>query len=293
MNTSRPPSARRVAVVTGASRGAGKGIALALGAAGLTVYVTGRSQREGDAALPGTVQATAQAVTRAGGQGIAVVCDHADDTQVAALFERVQREQGRLDLLVNNACSIPDELTQPGPFWQKPLHMQGLLNVGMRSHYVASWHAARLMAAQRSGLIVHTSSYGSVCYMHGPAYGAGKAAVDKMAHDMAFDLRPHGVAVVSLWMGLLRTERTERALLDPDMARKYAASVAHMESPQFPGRVIAALLDDPALLARSGQVCIDAELGAELGVRDLDGRQPPSYRSALGAPPVYSRAIVK
>lgn len=293
MNTSRTPSARRVTVVTGASRGAGKGIALALGAAGLTVYVTGRSQREGDAALPGTVQATADAVTRAGGQGIAVICDHADDTQMAALFERVQREQGRLDLLVNNACSIPDELTQPGPFWQKPLHMQGLLNVGMRSHYVASWHAARLMAAQGSGLIVHTSSYGSVCYMHGPAYGAGKAAVDKMAHDMAIDLRPNGVAVVSLWMGLLRTERTERALLDPDMARKYAASVAHMESPQFPGRVIAALLDDPALLARSGQVCIDAELGLALGVRDIDGRQPPSYRSARGAPPVYSRAIVK
>lgn len=293
MNTSRTPSARRVTVVTGASRGAGKGIALALGAAGLTVYVTGRSQREGDAALPGTVQATAEAVTRAGGQGIAVICDHADDTQMAALFERVQREQGRLDLLVNNACSIPDELTQPGPFWQKPLHMQGLLNVGMRSHYVASWHAARLMAAQGSGLIVHTSSYGSVCYMHGPAYGAGKAAVDKMAHDMAIDLRPNGVAVVSLWMGLLRTERTERALLDPDMARKYAASVAHMESPQFPGRVIAALLDDPALLARSGQVCIDAELGLALGVRDIDGRQPPSYRSALGAPPIYSRAVVE
>ena len=293
MNKSRTPSARRVAVVTGASRGAGKGIALALGAAGLTVYVTGRSKREGDAALPGTVQATAEAVTRSGGQGVAAVCDHADDTQVAALFERVQREQGRLDLLVNNACSIPDELTQPGPFWQKPLHMQGLLNVGMRSHYVASWHAARLMAAQRSGLIVHTSSYGSVCYMHGPAYGAGKAAVDKMAHDMAIDLRPHGVAVVSLWMGLLRTERTERALQDPEMARKYAASVPHMESPQFPGRVIAALLNDPTLIARSGKVCIDAELALDLGVCDIDGRQPPSYRNALGAPPVYSRAIVE
>ena len=171
--------------------------------------------------------------------------------------------------------------------------MLDLLNVGMRSHYVASWHAARLMAAQGSGLIVHTSSYGSVCYMHGPAYGAGKAAVDKMAHDMAIDLRPQGVAVVSLWMGLLRTERTERALLDPEMARKYAASVAHMESPQFPGRVIAALLDDPARMTRSGQVCIDAELALELGVRDIDGRQPPSYRSALGAPPVYSRTIVE
>lgn len=283
----------RVAIVTGASRGAGKGIALALGAAGMTVYVTGRSQNEGDAGLPGTVQATAEAVTCAGGRGVAVFCDHADDAQVAALFARVASEQGRLDLLVNNACAIPDELTQSGPFWQKPLHMLDLLGVGMRSHYVASWHAARLMAAQRSGLIVHTSSYGSVCYMHGPAYGAGKAAVDKMAHDMAFDLRPQGVAVISLWMGLLRTERTERALQDPGMARKYAASVAHMESPQFPGLVIAALLQDPALLSRSGQVCIAAELALALGVQDINGHQPPSYRGKLGAPPVYSRAIVE
>lgn len=293
MNRATQPNTARVAVVTGASRGAGKGIALALGAAGLTVYVTGRSQREGDAALPGSVQTTADAVTQAGGRGVAVLCDHADDAQVAALFERVQLEQGRLDLLVNNACTIPDELTQSGPFWQKPLHMLDLLNVGMRSHYVASWHAARLMAAQGSGLIVHTSSYGSVCYMHGPAYGAGKAAVDKMAHDMAIDLRPHGVAVVSLWMGLLRTERTERALQDPEMARKYAASVPHMESPQFPGRVIAALLGDPALMKRSGKVWIDAELALKLSVSDIDGRQPPSYRNALGAPPVYSRAIVE
>ena len=287
------PETPRVAVVTGASRGAGKGIALALGEAGLTVYVTGRSQREGDAALPGTVQATADAVTQAGGRGIAVVCDHGADAQVAALFEQVQAEQGRLDLLVNNACTIPDELTQPGPFWHKPLHMLDLLNVGMRSHYVASWHAARLMAAQGSGLIVHTSSYGSVCYMHGPAYGAGKAAVDKMAHDMALDLRSHGVAVVSLWMGLLRTERTERALQDPEMARKYAASVPFMESPQFSGRVVAALLDDPKLLQRSGKVWIAAELALELAVTDIDGGQPPSYRSALGEPPLYSRAIVE
>lgn len=290
---SQRPLNGRVAVVTGASRGAGKGIAQALGEQGMTVYVTGRSQIEGDAELPGTVHATAQAVHDAGGKGLAVVCDHRDDAQVADLFERVAHEQGRLDLLVNNACSIPNELTHAGPFWQKPLGMLDLLDVGMRSHYVASWHAARLMAAQRSGLIVHTSSYGSVCYMHGPAYGAGKAAVDKMAHDMAIDLRPQGVAVISLWLGLLRTERTERALQDPEMARKYAASVAHMESPQFPGLVIAALLQDPALLSRSGQVCIAAELALALGVRDINGHQPPSYRAKLGAPPVYSRAIVE
>ena len=284
----------RVAVVTGASRGAGKGIALALGAAGMTVYVSGRSVTEGDAELPGTVGATAAAVTSAGGQGIAVACDHAEDAQVAALFARVAAEQqGRLDLLVNNACSLSLELTQPGPFWHKPLHLQQLLDVGLRSHYVAAWHAAPLMVARGCGLIVNTSSYGSVCYMHGPAYGAGKAGADKMAHDMAVDLRHHGVAAVSLWMGLLRTERTERALQDEGLGRKYAASVPHMESAQFPGRVIAALLAAPDLMERSGRVWIDAELGAELGVRDIDGRQPISFRAALGEPPSYSRAVVE
>jgi len=284
----------RVVVVTGASRGAGKGIAIALGATGATVYVTGRSLHEGDAMLPGTVGATAAAVTAAGGQGIALACDHRDDAQVAALFERVRAEQGgRLDVLVNNACLIPPELTQPGPFWRKPLHMQQLFDVGMRSHYVASWHAAPLMVAQGSGLIVHTSSYGSVCYMHGPAYGAGKAAVDKMAHDMAVDLRPHGVAVVSLWMGLLDTERTAWAMTDPETARKYAPLRDRMESPQFTGRVIDALARDPRRMERSGQVWIGAELAREYGVTDIDGRQPPSFRAALGEPPRYSTTIVE
>ena len=285
---------RRVVIVTGASRGAGKGIALALGAAGATVYVTGRSVQEGDAALPGTVGETAAAVSAAGGVGIAVVCDHRDDLQVAGLFERVRDEQsGRLDILVNNACLIPDELTRPGPFWTRPLHMQQLLDVGLRTHYVASWHAAKLMAAQRSGLIVHTSSYGSVCYMHDPAYGAGKAAVDKMAHDMAVDLRPYGVAVVSLWMGLLDTERTAWALTDPGLARKYAGLRDSMESPQFTGRVIDALARDPRVMERSGRVWIGAELAREYGVTDVDGRQPPSFRTMLGEPPRYSTTVVE
>lgn len=288
----KPRGAARVAMVTGATRGAGKGIAQALGAAGYTVVVTGRSLREGDAALPGTLQGTVDAVARDGGHAVAMPCDHADDAQVAALFERLDAELGRLDLLVNNACAIPDELVQSGPFWSKPLSMVRLLDVGLRSHYVTSWHAAPRLVRQGAGLIVHTSSYGSVCYMHGPAYGAGKAGVDKMAHDMAIDLAPHGVAVVSLWMGLLRTERSERALADPALARRYAASVPHMQSAQYPGRVIAALADDPLRMQRSGQVCIDAELGRELGVADLDGRQPVSFRKALGDPPRYSAAVV-
>ena len=294
MSTEQRGESSRVAVVTGASRGAGKGIALALGSRGWTVYVSGRSEREGSLSpLPGTIHATAQEVTARGGCGIAAACDHADDASVAALFERVRAESGRLDLLVNNACAIPDELVQPGGFWEKPLSMLRILDVGMRSHYVASWHAVPLMlAGKRGGLIVHTSSFGGHCYMHGPAYGAGKAAVDKMAHDMAVDLKPHDIAVVSLWMGLLRTERTSAALADPELARHYAHLLETMETPEFSGQVIHALWSDPQRMERTGSIWIGAELAREYGVREADGRQPPSHRPMLGDPTRFGEAVI-
>ncbi len=284
-----------VAVVTGASRGAGKGIALALGDIGATVYVTGRTQQEGDDPLPGTVYATAEAVSARGGVGIPVVCDHADDAQVEALFQRIEREQGRLDLLVNNVLHVSDSLVLPGPFWEKPLNLQELLNVGLRSSYVASYYAAPLLLKGRElselpGLIVNTSAAGGRCYMHGPAYGAGKAGVDKMAHDMAVDFAPHNVAVISLWMGLLSTERSQRVFAaHPEL---YAEAAAMAESPEFPGRVIAALLQDFAVMTKTGKVFYSAELALDYGVTDIDGRQPPSPRSMLGAPPEFNAAIV-
>ncbi|HET8765160.1 MAG TPA: SDR family NAD(P)-dependent oxidoreductase, partial [Rhodanobacter sp.] len=231
------------------------------------------------------------AIEARGGVGVPVVCDHADDAQVAALFARVRAEHGRLDILVNNVTAIPDALVAHGGFWEKPLAMQAMLDVGLRSSYVASWHAAPLLIANGAGLIVNTSSFGARCYMHGPAYGAGKAAVDKMAHDMAHELRPHGVAAVSLWMGLLRTERTLAVLGAGEVS--YAGLLERSESPEFPGRVIDALACDPNLMARSGQVLIGAELALELGVVDIDGKQPPSFRDALGAPTGFSRAVVE
>jgi NAD(P)-dependent dehydrogenase (short-subunit alcohol dehydrogenase family) len=280
----------RVVVVTGASRGAGKGIALALGATGATVYVTGRTRVEGDAPLPGTVQATADAVTAAGGRGIAVYCDHSDDGQTAQLFARIAAEQGRLDILVNNATFIPDALTDQGPFWEKPLELAAMLDVGLRSHYSASWYAAPLLLANGSGLVVNTSSFGGRIYMHGPAYGAGKAGADKMAHDMAVDFRPHGVAVVSLWMGLLATERTQRVFAaEPE---KYAAMRDATESPEFAGRIIDALARDPGRMARSGKVWIAAELARELGVDDKNGSQPLSPRALFGDPTTFGDAVV-
>ena len=281
----------RVVVVTGASRGAGRGIATELGHSGATVYVTGRTRKEGDAPLPGTVEATAQAVTNAGGTGIPVHCDHADDKQVEQLFARVRDEQGHLDILVNNATYLPEELTQPGPFWEKPLSMTNIWDVGMRSHYVATWHAAPLLLAAGSGLVVNTSSFGGRIYMHGPAYGAGKAAVDKMSHDMAYDFKPYHVAVLSIWMGLLLTERTREVFnAEPE---KYARLMDTVENPEFTGRIIDALARDPDYMSKSGKVWVGAELAQEYDLTDLDGRQPPSHRVFFGEPTTYGDAVVE
>jgi NAD(P)-dependent dehydrogenase (short-subunit alcohol dehydrogenase family) len=288
-------SSERVAVVTGSSRGVGKGIAIALGAAGATVYVTGRSHQGGeDHPLGGTVESTAEAVTKAGGRGIAVTCDHSNDEQVRQLFKRIEDEQGRLDILVNNATAVPRELAKPGPFWEKSLDLLRILDVGLRSHYVASYFAAPLMVRTGGGLIVFTSSYGGRVYMHGPAYGAGKAGIDKMAMDMAIDLREHDVAAVSLWLGFVRTERNEPLFQHPDaMKGPYGKFLANAESPEFIGQVIGALHRDPERMSRSGRVLIAAELAEALGVREADGRQPQSNRRDLGAPPEPSPVVIR
>jgi NAD(P)-dependent dehydrogenase (short-subunit alcohol dehydrogenase family) len=280
-----------VCMVTGASRGVGRGVAISLGAAGATVYVTGRTVKAGVAPLPGTVYETAELVTRAGGKGIAVVCDHKEDEQVRELFARVGREAGKLDVLVNCAIAIPEGLTDIQPFWRKSLAMTDLFDVGLRSTYVASYHAAPLLVKSGAGLLVNISSAGGRCYMHGPAYGAAKAATDKMSHDMAHDLRPENVAVVSLWPGLVKTERTLAVCnAEPE---KYREFLAMAETPEFQGQVIAALYSDPHRMERSGQVFYVAELALEYGVHDVGGVQPPSHRPFLGDTPVFSTAVVE
>jgi NAD(P)-dependent dehydrogenase (short-subunit alcohol dehydrogenase family) len=275
----------KVAVVTGASRGIGKGIALALGAEGATVYVTGRTVTPGAYALPGTVGETADAVSQRGGRGVAVQVDHADDDQTAALFDRVRLETGRLDILVNNAFALPDDLTEPGPFWEKPLSDWQMVDVGVRSNFVAARHAAQIMVPQGSGLIVATSGYVGATYTYGVVFGLCKAAVDRMARDMAIELLPHGVASVSLWQGLTFTERAERNLARrPEMKTLTVTNPAVGSSTEFPGRVIAALADDPDLMKRSGGTFITAELAQAYGITDIDGRTIPSLRAERGAP---------
>lgn len=282
---------RKVAIVTGASRGAGRGIAAALGAEGWRVYVTGRTLVEGAAPLPGTIGAAAEGVTAAGGEGIPVQVDHADADAIAALFERVRVESGRLDILVNNVAAIHDDLIAPGPFWEKSPELVNLLDVGLRSHYLASWHAAPMMVQQGRGLIAFTSSFGSVCYMHGPAYGAQKAGVDKFAADMGVDFQGTGVAAVSLWMGPLLTERSSKSLAE--RPEQYEAFMANAETPEFNGRLIHALYEDPNLHALNGQTLIGAELAERYGITEAEGRRPPSYRDMLGAPRIPHPAIVR
>ncbi len=273
----------KVAVVTGASRGIGKGIALVLAGEGATVYVTGRTIQAGTYPLPGTIGETALEVERRGGKGIPVQVDHAKDEQVAALFEQVQREQGRLDILVNNAIAIPAELTQPGAFWEKPISNWEMIDVGLRSNYVAAWHAARIMVPQKSGLIVALSGYVGVTYTFNVIFGTCKSATDRMARDMAIELKPHNVASLSLWQGFTRTERTEQNLKTvPGMGAQLNSAAG--TSVEFPGRVIAALAGDPKVMSRSGGTFINAELAQEYGITDIDGRVIQSLRKERGAP---------
>ena len=280
-----PSLSGKVAVVTGASRGIGKGIALALGAEGATVYVTGRTVDPGDHVLPGTVSETAAEVDRRGGRGVAVQVDHSDDDQVADLFERVRREHGKLDILVNNAFALPDDLTDPAPFWEKPLSNWEMVDVGVRSNFVAARHAAQLMVPKRSGLIVAISGYTGVAYTYGVLFGMCKTAVDRMARDMAIELQPYNVASLSLWQGLTYTERAQRNIAhNPEMTKAAATNPAGGCSPQYPGRVIAALAADPDVMARSGGTFITAELAAEYGITDIDDTTVPSMRAERGSP---------
>lgn len=288
-------AANKVALVTGASRGAGAGIARGFGELGYTVYVTGRTITPGDArgwdgsVLPGTVAQTAADVTARGGKGVAVLCDHADDDAVTQVFAQIVAEQGRLDVLVNNAAYIHHQLIEKKPFWEKEIDAQMILDVGLRSAYVASWHAARMMVPQGSGLIGFTSSFGASCYMHGPAYGAQKAGLDKLAHDMEHDLRGTGVAAVSLWLGPLVTERS--VIARETNPEQYEGFIATAENPEFSAHILDAIARAPNRDELSGQTLIGAEIARDLGVTDR-GNERPSYREMLGSPRPKNPAAV-
>jgi NAD(P)-dependent dehydrogenase (short-subunit alcohol dehydrogenase family) len=265
----------KVALVTGTSRGVGKGIALGLGEAGATVYLTGRTVEEGKAAvdLPGTIYQTAEEVSKLGGKGIAVLCDHSNDEEVKAIFQQIQTEENRLDILVNNVWGGYEHFNDGTEFWNEkgfwtvPIsRWDKSFQAGVRAHYVASVLAAPLMIAQHSGLIINISFFAAQRADRGVVYGVAKAADDRMAACMAHELREHNVAAVSLYPGLVRTESVMKAAQYFDLSNS--------ESPQFIGRAVAALAADPNIMQKSGQVLITAAVAQEFGFSDIDGKQP-------------------
>jgi NAD(P)-dependent dehydrogenase (short-subunit alcohol dehydrogenase family) len=289
------PLRGRVAVVTGASRGAGRGIALELGAAGATVYVTGRSTREQPASgyeriladsalpsLPGTIDDTADEVTRLGGAGIAVRVDHTREDKVRALFDRVEREHGGLDLLVNNAWGGHEAFSKKSfgaPFWEQDLDQwEAMFDRGVRNHLVASRIAAPLFIRQGRGLIVTTSYWDRGNYLRGNLfYDIAKATMNRLAFAMAEELRPHGVASLAVVPGWMRTEFVLASQQTDEAHWRDFPQFARTESPRYVGRAVAALAADPEVMRKSGGIHRVGDLAVEYGFTDIDGRLVPPF----------------
>ena len=285
----------RVAVVTGASRGAGRGIAMELGAAGAIVYVTGRSTRESPAttygdilalsglsALPGSIDETAEAVTAAGGTGIAVRCDHTDPAQVAALVARVVAEQPRLDLLVNNAWGAHETFSRASfgaPFWEQAIvQWDSMFDRGVRNHLLAAQAAAPIFVRQKAGLIVTTTFWDRGRYLKGNLlYDLAKATMNRLVFGLAEELRPHGVASVGVSPGWMRTELVLAGHGATEQDWQAHPELARTESPRYVGRAVAALAGDPGVARRSGEIVTAGQLAREYGFTDVDGRVIPPF----------------
>lgn len=294
MHQPKPSLSHCIAIVTGASRGAGRGIATELGAAGATVYVTGRSQRHRPATtyqqiqslsnleqLPGSIEQIAEDVTAAGGRGIAVACDHTDEAQVRALFERVRAEQGRLDVLVNNAWGGHETFDGifKAPFWERPMsNWDAMMDRGVRNHLLASRYAAPWFVERGQGLIVTTTFWDRDRYMAGNLfYDLAKASMTRLAFGMAEELRAHNVASVAVSPGWMRTEFVLAGHQTDETQWQSVPALARTESPRYLGRAVVALASDPNIMARSGQVLRVGDLARAYGFTDIDGRVPPPF----------------
>ena len=259
----------KLALVTGASRGIGKGIARALGEKGCTVYVTGRTSGTGER----TIEETARLVKDAGGEGRPIRCDHGDDEQIAALFEQIRNEAGRIDILVNNVFKIPDPPAWGGGFWDHPIQIwDDQVGIGLRAHYVATWHAAPLLFESGPGAaILNVSSPGGQSYHFSSSYGAGKAGLDRLTADMAHELEAKEIAAVALYPGAVSTEFIE------DSAKQTGMDLSQAQTPFFVGRAAAALLAADNLLQRSGSIQWVEDLAEEFDLTDEHGKRPPGY----------------
>lgn len=265
----------KVAVVTGASRGIGKGIALALGEQGCKVFVTGRTTGPGER----TIDTAAREITEAGGEGIAIQCDHGDDAQIEALFKEVAKHTDHIDFLVNNVYKIPNPPAWGGGYWDHPIQVwDDQVGIGLRAHYVASWHAAELMfAAGSGGAVLNVSSPGGQSYHFSCSYGAGKAGLDRLGADMAVELEPKGIACCTLYPGSVATEFIQ------DAAKTQDIDLSQAQSTQFVGRSAAALLGAKDLMARTGTIQWVEDLAEEFDITEADGSRPPRYQQRAGS----------
>lgn len=275
-----------VALVTGASRGAGRAIALELGAGGATVYVSGRSVdgRPTTDNVPGTIDETARDVADRGGRGVAIRCDHTVDADVDALFARIRDDHGRLDVLVNNVWGgYESSECRPlplVPFWDQSLRQwDGMFTAGVRAHLAASRLAVPLMLPRRRGLIVSTTAnLEALPYLRNIFYDLSKHAVARLAWAMAHELREHGIAALAVAPGFMRTERIVEAFRRAGVPDAIDGPGGPKETPVYLGRAIAALASDPNVLGKSGQLLEVGTLALEYGFTDVDGTQPPPFR---------------
>ncbi len=260
----------KIAVVTGSSKGIGKGIALALGENGCTVYITGRTTGDGDR----SIDTTASMVTELGGEGRAIQCDHGIDQEVEAVFKQIEKEAGKIDILVNNVYKIPDPPAWGGGFWDHPLQIwDDQVGIGLRSHYVASWYAAPLMFKSEAAVMVNVSSPGGQGYIYSSSYGAGTAGLDRLTADMAIELEPKGIPAIVLYPGSVATEFIQ------DAAKEQKMDLSKSQTPLFVGRTVTAMLQSPDLKERSGSIQWVEDLGEEFDVLDENGKRPPGYRN--------------
>mmetsp|Transcript_38056 Transcript_38056/g.76967 ORF Transcript_38056/g.76967 Transcript_38056/m.76967 type:complete len:358 (-) Transcript_38056:36-1109(-) len=268
----------KVCLVTGASRGVGKGIALGLGEQGATVYLTGRSKTD--------LQSAADEVSRKGGRGIPLLVDHSKDAEIQGLFKQIQKEEGKLHVLVNNCYSGVEGLFSKRDntkFWEQGIDWWDRINhVGLRSHFIASQLAVPLIMPGSKqgdlGMIVTVSSFGAIKYLLDVAYGTGKAAKDKMTSDMAEELRGTGITAVSLWPGVVKTEVVnDKLVLNPEESedkKAFFRDTRTFEDTLFSGRAVAALARDPARAKYNGKVLLATDLASRYGFTKEDGTKP-------------------
>ena len=287
---------KRVILVTGASRGVGKGIAEGIARPGDFIICAARSQSKGSTVqqfgfeIQSSLDSTVEKIEERGAKGIAYCIDLNNQDEILKLAGYIKKEFGQLDLLIHSACQIHDDLVEPKPYWEKSVDLWSIMDVGLKSNYLLSHALTPLMIESKGKLILQISSHGAMCYMHGPIYGAQKAGIDKMAFDMAYDLKPFEICSLSLWSGIVKDEKTQK--VSEMHGEQYAEFLKGAASQEYAGLVINGLYDDPKLMSLSGKTLLAAEIGDQYGIQDVDDCTPKSDRDTLGGPRDFSEAVV-